>query len=212
MTIAAREPRQERSRRTQERILEAAEHLLGDKLFEQVSIQELVRSAGATTGSFYNLFGDKEALLPALYARHCRRVTALLDQLVDRMAASTKPLVALLREIVAVIVKMHLTERGLLRALVLRAHCRPVERTAQRPAEMTDVLPRLADLILKRRDEIGHPNPRRAALQGLVMVLASAREHLLYPDTTAYVVPLSPRALESELTRAFVSYLDGGRR
>ena len=39
------------------------------------------------------------------------------------------------------------------------------------------------------------------------MVIALARERLLYPDTTAHVLDLSESALVTELTRAWLGYL-----
>ena len=64
------EPLQERSRETADRFAAAAEDLLRDRSFEEISIQDIVRRAGRPTGSFYARFASKEALLPFIYLRY----------------------------------------------------------------------------------------------------------------------------------------------
>ena len=63
------EPRQARSRETMTRILDAAESLLADRSFGALTIEAVCERAGSNTGSFYNLFADKQALLECLLDR-----------------------------------------------------------------------------------------------------------------------------------------------
>lgn len=72
-------PAQNRSERTFFRFLDAAEGLLAVRHWHEVSVQEIVRRAEASVGSFYNRFADKEALLGCLDDRlgqECRRTVA----------------------------------------------------------------------------------------------------------------------------------------
>ena len=62
-------PRQRRSALTQERLLDALEALLDERVFEQISIQDIAAAAGVAVGTVYRRFRNKEALLPALYRR-----------------------------------------------------------------------------------------------------------------------------------------------
>ena len=68
-------PRQARGRRTKERILAATERLLREKLFEDISVEEIVREAGSSVGSFYHLIGAKDSLIAPLYGRYDTRIT-----------------------------------------------------------------------------------------------------------------------------------------
>ncbi len=45
-------------------------HLLEEKLFEEISIAEIVEQAGCSVGAFYGRFKDKNSLLMALDERH----------------------------------------------------------------------------------------------------------------------------------------------
>lgn len=203
-------PLQARSHRTRERILRAAERLLRTRLFEDISVHQLVAEAGVSVGSYYNLYGEKEALLPDLFGRHCEALVAELDELTEPTRWRGKPLKQVVRGIVERVVGLYSEQRGLMRALVLRAHCRPPGTGSRDPA-MDSIVPRLAELVAGRAG-IRHPSPKRAAGCGLVMVIAMARERLLYPDTTARVLGLPESALVTELTRAWLGYLTMGGR
>jgi AcrR family transcriptional regulator len=72
------EPLQARSQETLARFLEAADQLLREKPFEDITIAEIVEHADRTVGSFYARFADKEALLRTLAQR-------VLDQLIADM-------------------------------------------------------------------------------------------------------------------------------
>lgn len=78
-------PAQNRSERTFFRFLDAAEKLLSARNWHEVSVQEIVRRADASVGSFYNRFVDKTALLKCLDSRlgqECEQtVAALVDEL-----------------------------------------------------------------------------------------------------------------------------------
>lgn len=68
------EPRQARSKETQEKLLKALETLLGEKFFEQITIREIAKTAGVSPASVYRRFENKEALLPILYGRFDARL------------------------------------------------------------------------------------------------------------------------------------------
>ncbi|MEW6730995.1 MAG: helix-turn-helix domain-containing protein [Acidobacteriota bacterium] len=58
-----REPQQQRSRVTRDKILSAAERLFAHKGYEEVTSHEIAATAGVAIGSFYAYFADKEQLL-----------------------------------------------------------------------------------------------------------------------------------------------------
>src|SRR5437879_11147599 len=60
---AVREPQQERSQKTKENILRAAERLFDKRGYEEVTSHEIADAAGVAIGSFYAYFADKEQLL-----------------------------------------------------------------------------------------------------------------------------------------------------
>ncbi|GAA0587539.1 TetR/AcrR family transcriptional regulator [Actinomadura livida] len=68
-------PRQDRSRQTVERILEAATRVLSDRGYDGASTNRIAKAAGISNGSLYQYFPNKDAI-----------VIAVLDRFADRLA------------------------------------------------------------------------------------------------------------------------------
>lgn len=68
-----RRPVQDRSRRTVERILDAAAHVFGERGYAGTT-NHVAELAGVSIGSLYQYFPDKDALLVALHDRHLDEV------------------------------------------------------------------------------------------------------------------------------------------
>ena len=75
-------PRQERSRRTVDRILEAAAQVLHDAGYTSATTNDIALEAGISVGSLYQYFPNKDAILVALTRRHIDSATAGLVSLV----------------------------------------------------------------------------------------------------------------------------------
>lgn len=70
-----RTPRQDRSRRTVERILDAATRVLSERGYDGASTNRIARAAGISNGSLYQYFPNKDAI-----------VVAVLDRFADHLA------------------------------------------------------------------------------------------------------------------------------
>ncbi|MCW2793963.1 MAG: transcriptional regulator, TetR family [Nocardioides sp.] len=71
-----RVPRQERSRRRVEELLDAAARLVVDRGVESLSTRDIAQAAGAPVASLYQYFADKEHLLLALAQRDMAEMDA----------------------------------------------------------------------------------------------------------------------------------------
>lgn len=197
-------PSQLRSRRTLERILDATQDLLEKSDFEGLSVQEIVKKAGCSVGAFYGRLRDKEALLDALDERHVAEFASRVEAVLE--ASESLVLPALVRRVFESLVRFHREHRGLIRTLVLRARRAPNQRYRQREQRLHALVPRLRGLVLEHRKRLRHPQPARAAELGLVMVLFTVRELVLWEHLAA-IVPVSDERLTRELTRAFLAYV-----
>ncbi len=92
MENGVQQPVQERSLQTMNRILDATSQLLEQKLFEEISIAEIVELAGCSVGAFYGRFKDKDSLLKALDARHFEAFNAGSQQLISELQSRPEPL------------------------------------------------------------------------------------------------------------------------
>jgi AcrR family transcriptional regulator len=78
-------PRQERSRRTVERILDAAAHVFHEQGYTAATTNDIADEAEVSIGSLYQYFPNKDALLVALTRRHIESATAGLTDLLGQL-------------------------------------------------------------------------------------------------------------------------------
>lgn len=75
---ARREPVQDRARQRRREILEATARVLGSQGFARTNTKVVAREAGASIGTVYEYFPDKESLYRALLAHYQQRLEAAL--------------------------------------------------------------------------------------------------------------------------------------
>ena len=205
-TDGVQAPQQSRSQRTLNKILDAAETLLNDKSFQELTINDIVSEAGCSVGAFYGRFKDKDTLLHALDERLMHDLVTLIDTTI----ADPKWQTATLAETVAGLVQMDIefnTHRiGVMRTVILQARLKPDPRFREREARLNAAVPQLISLILAHQDEINHPNPPLAAQLGFLQIHFTIRELLLWPHIRdAFPIPQDQFA--AELTRMYLGYL-----
>jgi AcrR family transcriptional regulator len=163
-------PLQARSRLALTSLLDAAEHLVGERGFEETSVQEIVVRSGTSVGSFYRRFKDKHGLLQALHERFCHEARATADDALDPSRWADIAAGQMISEIVLFLVEVFRERRGLFRAFLVSGATDPVVRA--REVELTDYLSdRLADCLRGRDDEIRHANLPLASRTTLLIVV-----------------------------------------
>jgi AcrR family transcriptional regulator len=225
-----RPPRQRRSQETLEKFLRAAQNLLEEKTFNEVSVNEIVERAGSSVGAFYVRFADKQALLECLrdaFTRETEEEARRLALTRDWASASLGTAVA---EFIRVLVQQHRKHRGTLRALVglsmtggrsAAGHSDPIgflaggrgDVAAGTAGNVVSPFP-LIDLIAKRRSEIDHPDPDVAAHLGLGIVMSAIRERVLFPELSVSSRPMAhvtDAVFAEELARVFLGFLGVNR-
>jgi AcrR family transcriptional regulator len=115
-----RPPRQERSRDTHQRIVEAAERLLAaGRAWSEISVAELVKEAGTSIGSFYHRFRDKDALLHILQIDLYAQGEATAAS-AGALGSNQLPLGVLIRAFVSLAVNAYRQQMGIRRALMVQ--------------------------------------------------------------------------------------------
>ncbi len=80
-----REPKQERSQRKQERLVDAAEQLFAERGFDGVTGDDIAAAAGYASATFYNYFSDKTQVFILVADRHMAAVVPVLEPVVDAL-------------------------------------------------------------------------------------------------------------------------------
>lgn len=209
-----KQPSQDRSRQKLERILDAVEALLEKRSFDNITVADIMKRAGASVGVFYTRFADKEALLAALEQRHLEELSVTGERMLDPDAWAGESLESFTRALVSFAVRFHRRRRGLLRALVLRSHAGAGPCYADAESWHNTTLARVAAIVASKRSEVSHRDPRLAGSLAYLMMLGVLREKILFGDGVAGAVRCSDRRLAEELTNALLAYLQRptGRR
>ena len=198
-------PQQARSRETFNRLLDAAEALLEEKGLDAATVPAIAKRAGVSVGVVYRRFPDKDNLLRAVYRRFFERTRQANLTGVATIGQSRLPLSKLVPAIIRGAVMGNRMKRNVVRALILysRTHRDPSFRKAA--FEMNnEVMRAISAVLIKRADEINHPEPEQAIEFSLVTL--GAVIYTMIVEDPLYTLS-NPDAIESELTRLILSYL-----
>jgi AcrR family transcriptional regulator len=196
---------QERSRRTRDRLLDAAEAVLARDGLDGATVPAIARKAGVAVGSVYRRFPDKDALMRGVYERFFRDGTAinrwgLAPEQWQGMDAATA-----VRHLVAGMVRGYRLKKPLWRALLLYGETHADPEFRRRALELREETFRLVgDLIVARATEVGHPRPRDAVVFALSVMRMALQGFVLHEERE---MAMTDEALTDELTRLVAGYL-----
>jgi AcrR family transcriptional regulator len=199
-------PKQARSERTLQRLLDAAEMLIKEKGHAAVSIPEIARRAGSSVGGFYARFRDKDELLRALEERHFLELSQRLETLADARRWQNAPTSHIVEAAVAELVNSTRERRHMIAAFLVRAIEDPLIRAGGLRFRRT-VEERISALLLTRRAEMSHPDPALAIDLGIQTAFALMQQHVLIEETRIGGKVLTDEELRRELATMFLRYV-----
>lgn len=212
LTAGVEPPKQARSRRSYNRILDATAELLADRPFDEITVDEIVERAGYTKGAFYHRFDSKAVLLRHLVARLTTGALEAWDEFLDPEAWSGAPLGDFLEAFVRRLVTIHSRSAHLMRAFVWAARWGS-DDTIRSTAEALDrrLLEGFLSVLESHEDELD-PAVRSdlgeaarlwiTSLAGLLQRTYLWRTEPLAPDP-------DPKAVEERAFRLLAPYLTG---
>ncbi|WP_194270612.1 TetR/AcrR family transcriptional regulator [Glaciimonas soli] len=202
------QPRQERSRATAERLLNATIRILDESGLDGAVIPRIAAVAKVAPASVYRRFADKEALLRAAFmhvlkqsnqANHQQLKTLILR---DTLASTSKCLITLL-------FKQFQQHPHLFRAL---SHFIDADSNSEFANEARSIMSANVDVIveilLMHRSEIAHGLPESALRFAVLNVTCSIETFTLDPRSLWHTEPsTSESELAESLVHSFVAYL-----
>jgi len=199
--------RQERSRRSLERLLRAAVEVLDEFGLDGATIPRIAQRAGLTPGAVYRRFPDKDALLREVCLRALEENYRHSQEFLVPEQWKNKSLAEMLEFLIGRTLHGHARHRGLLRAITFFTLEHPDPAFVRKSEELqVKVFRAAAELLLTRRSEIRHPDPDRAVPFALMMVGVAARGVLVLPRLSRLVEDSEAKLLV-ELPRMVLSYL-----
>ena len=202
-------PQQRRSRETMARLLRATIETLAERGLAGTTLPHVAAVARVAPASIYRRFADKDALFRAAFLDVLERSAAATEAHIRDAWSTERRLDATAAAIVRAIMDQYREHPRLLRALT-----RFVETDTDasfREAALAHVarnVQRLAQVVLRFRDEISHADPERAVTFALLNVATVVEVTALDPISIWPVAfPATDEELHAELTRAFLAYL-----
>ncbi|MGW4021969.1 TetR/AcrR family transcriptional regulator [Streptomyces sp. NPDC005009] len=167
-----RAPKQERSQRSFELVLDTTLELLAEKGYQGFSLTEVSRRSKVSVGAIYTRVDGKDDVLRAAQERFQELLSAEHQELVRGDRWEGKPLASLLPGLVEEFARL-LERRGKVLGAFMQLGA--VDETVARvgKAGYFDLRDRFTALLLERRDEIRHPDPERAVRSCFVTVYAT---------------------------------------
>ena len=199
-------PKQARSERTLQRLLDAAQLLIEEKGHAAVSIPEIARRAHSSVGGFYARFRDKNELLRALEERHFIELWQRLEALADARRWENVPTAQIVEAAVDELVTVTRERRRLIAAFLVSAIQDPVIREGGLRFRRR-VEERIRALLLPRRAEMHHPDPALAIDVAIQTAFAVMNQHILIGSAASDGRPISDDDLRRELTRMVLRYV-----
>lgn len=195
--------KQDRSRATEDRILEAAETLLAGQPFDELSVTDIAATAGVSVGGLYARFEGKDGLLHALHRRYEDRRTDRMSAALDEERLRGLDAAGRTRAVVTAIVDLMREERHVLRTFLLRYWSRPEEVTPAFAERLGSIYDRAAGILLQGRDRMTVADPDEAARAAIAIVMGTCRDTLVMKGESQPGHPrLSRDALIDHLTAA----------
>ncbi len=202
-----RQPRQDRSRRTLEAVLDAAEALIAERGVEVLKLSDVSARAGYTTGAIYARFRDKEALLHQLYDRFVDRAMAAMSQGYTALIADGVGLEDALALWIRTLIVHHRQHWSLRNAFLTRIQTE--ERYRLRSRELTmHAAWCFRQVMEQHHDRIAHDDLDRVSGMAVLLIDAAIDPAITLREPASVYVPVSDDALVAELVQVLRAYLE----
>lgn len=195
-----KEPRQDRSRQTRDRFLDAAARIFATHGYSAGTTNRIAAEAGASIGSLYQYFPNKDSILVALVRRHVDDGTQLL---LDAFARTDgQPVLDRLPVLVDAVLANHTSDPRLHQVLF---------EEAPRPPELLAELHELESVVVTAVEEMLRDDPdlavRDPAMAARLVVMSV--ESLVHRYVSTAQDDLDVDAFRSELVAMLSGYLSG---
>ena len=204
--LRATPPKQERSRQTLNRLLDAAERVLEEEGLDSATVPLIAKRAGVSVGVVYRRFKNKEALIRGVYERFLWRIGEQNSMMLATLSRVHIGLADLWRGMVRGSVESHRRKRNLIRAMLqfARTHDDPsITREADKLNRASTA--GLTALMLSHQDQITHPDPEEA-IQFAILTIASVIRAVIIDEEGTHGLD-APADLEDHLARMIFNYL-----
>jgi AcrR family transcriptional regulator len=164
-----RQPKQERSRKSFERAVEAATSLMVERRSGAFTLAEVAARSGVSTGSIYARVDSKDDLIRVAHARLMDRLTSETDRALSLDRVPEEGLAALVGRAVSALASLLRSHAAELAPFMQHAHYDPVI-AARGEAAHRHMTSAFSALLLSAGPAITRPDPQAAAAWSCAVV------------------------------------------
>ncbi|MDP1564608.1 MAG: TetR/AcrR family transcriptional regulator [Pirellulaceae bacterium] len=202
-----RRPMQERSRRTEDNVLEATRRLLETKWFSEISLGEIAKVAGCGVGTVYGRFVSKDALLQVLKQDFLLATKRAHEEVVNSPELAGKGLNQRVEKLVAMIVDSYRQHRGIVRELVIGAHGHKASDDQRIGAAMTELLNGDIEFLLSALPIKKRKSSRKQVGMAVLAAINLIQNRIVFQETSPLEFSVSDRDLKQEIPKMVTAYL-----
>jgi AcrR family transcriptional regulator len=182
-------------------LLRGAARVLVARGYAEATTNHIAAAAGASVGSLYEYFGDKDALFEAIARAHVDASAAQLRTCLETLEANPRqPLVGIVEALVQTMVELHAAEPALHHRLATEVPLSSALRRQVRDLEIEVVL-RVTALV------DGHPDVRTPRPSQAVVVCVQAIDALTHRWFAGDDADVDPDSATHELTSLVLHHL-----
>ncbi len=196
-------PKQQRSRKTLEKILTAIIELLAEREYEDITIAQITAHAGITAGAFYTRFASKELALDYLLIEMLQRQLENTQAFFSNEHWQDQGLTARFEALIDMVVSSINHSSGLARALALREVIRPNEMNAEERQLRADVSAIIEQWLLQAQGKTTDDQSTLVIRFALNLIRSMVNTHLLF---TPLDNRFSADNIQAELKRVVIAY------
>ncbi|GAA0248617.1 TetR/AcrR family transcriptional regulator [Cryptosporangium japonicum] len=173
----ARAPKQERSKISFERALDAVVELLAERGSDAFTLADVATRAGVSTGSIYTRVDSKENLIRSAHEREMSRLVAEGEAALAAPPSGSGSFRELVGELIGQVGEHLRRNAALLRAFMLvAAHDETIAQGGK--VSYARILELWNERLGARRDEIAHPDPDAATRWAYTVTYSVIARHL----------------------------------
>ncbi|HEX6929003.1 MAG TPA: helix-turn-helix domain-containing protein [Gammaproteobacteria bacterium] len=207
MRAVPSEPMQARSRKTMNRILDAAEVLLTESSIDRVGIADITARAGVAAGSFYTRFADKEDLLERLSERYLEDLRAVALRVIPKLREE-KRLEKRVERVIDAVTGLFAQRRGIVRSVLMKIRHDPEYRNPELMREFQDFYDLAGELLVSDGAEVRAGDPRAAGRFCMQIIASYCRDAILFEEYPVQMTtPRRDPAFRSALKAACLGVL-----
>ncbi len=175
--------------------------------FDKANIQEIVKKANSSVGSFYSLFKSKNNLLECLLDRYQDWLIEIVQEY--NKEDLPKDMASRASLFIKEYIRVNQQESGMLRARYIYNVTKLESIPENRLQKNQQYLQEIECIFEPCMHEINHPNPKKALTFILTLLDIFIEEKIIFGEVTnKNTAALSHQELHEECLRLFLSYLE----